>query len=136
MVGILIVSHSEAAALGIAQIASGMSGSGGVCVPIAGVGGNEDGGLGVSVSKVADALVDMLPRCDGVLVIPDLGSSILSSRGAIGMLSPEEAAKVVIADAPVLEGSMMAAVEASVGSDIAAVAKTASEARYLKKSEH
>jgi dihydroxyacetone kinase phosphotransfer subunit len=135
MIGILIVSHSEDAARGIAQIAAGMSGAGDD-VPIVGVGGNDEGGLGVSVPKIFEALADMLPRCDGILIIPDLGSSILSSRGAIGMLSPEEASKVLIADAPVLEGAMLAAVEASADSDLAAVAGSASEAKNLKKSDH
>jgi len=135
MTGILIVSHSEDAARGIKQIAAGMSGAGDD-VPIAGVGGNDEGGLGVSVAKIFDALSDMLTRCDGVLIIPDLGSSILSSRGAMEMLSTEDASRVVIADAPALEGAMLAAVEASAGSDLGTVAEAASEAKNLKKSDH
>ncbi|MDR3255776.1 MAG: PTS mannose transporter subunit IID [Synergistaceae bacterium] len=135
MIGILIVSHSEDAARGIAQIAVGMSGAADD-VPITGVGGNDEGGLGVSVAKIYDALTEMLPACDGVLIVPDLGSSILSSRGAIELLSPKDASKVVIADAPVLEGSMLAAVEASSGADLEAVAEGAREAKNLKKSDH
>ena len=135
MLGILIVSHSEDAARGIAQIAEGMAPSKG-SVAVSGVGGNDDGGLGVSVAKIYAALTEMLPRCDGILVLPDLGSSVLSSRGAIGMLSDEEAAKIIIADAPVLEGAMMAAVEASTGSDLETVAATARDAKNLKKGDH
>jgi dihydroxyacetone kinase phosphotransfer subunit len=135
MLGILIVSHSEDAARGIAQIAKGMSQAGNG-VEILGAGGNDDGGLGVSVAKISLALDEMLPKCDGILIVPDLGSSILSSRGAIGMLSDEDAAKIVIADAPVLEGAMLAAVEASTGSDLATVAATARDARNLKKVDH
>jgi dihydroxyacetone kinase phosphotransfer subunit len=135
MVGILIVSHSEDAARGIAEIARGMSGVGDG-VPILGVGGNDEGGLGVSVGKIMDALSGLLPKCDGVLILPDLGSSILSSRGAVGMLPPEDAAKVALANAPVLEGAMLAAVEASAGSNLAEVAESAREARNLDKSEH
>jgi dihydroxyacetone kinase phosphotransfer subunit len=135
MIGILVVSHSEDAARGIAQIAVGMSGAGEE-IPIIGVGGNDEGGLGVSVTKIFDALSDMLPRCDGVLIIPDLGSSILSSRGAMEILPAEDASRVAIADAPVLEGAMLAAVEASGGSDLGTVAEAASEAKNLKKSDH
>ncbi|MDR1019955.1 MAG: PTS mannose transporter subunit IID [Synergistaceae bacterium] len=135
MVGILIVSHSEDAARGIAQIARGMSAAIGDA-PIAGVGGNDEGGLGVSVAKIMEALADMLPKCDGILILPDLGSSVLSSRGAVGMLSDEDAAKIVIADAPVLEGAMLAAVEASTGADLPAVAQIAKEAKNLKKIDH
>lgn len=135
MVGILVVSHSENAARGIVEIALGMSGAGGDAV-IEGVGGNDDGGLGVSVAKISDALSRMLPKAEGVLIIPDLGSSILSSRGAIEMLPPEDAARVAIADAPILEGAMLAAVEASAGSDLQTVEESAKEARNLQKSEH
>ena len=132
-----MVSHSGDAARGIVDIASGMIGeSGGVL--LVGVGGSEEGGLGVSVAKVADALNEMLPKCDGgILIIPDLGSAILASRGALGLLESEQSSpKIVIADAPVLEGTMMAAVEASSGSDLEAVAESAKEAKNLNKSEH
>ncbi|MDR1137285.1 MAG: PTS mannose transporter subunit IID, partial [Synergistaceae bacterium] len=115
MVGILVVSHSADAAKGIRDIAAGISGAGDD-VQIVGVGGNDEGGLGVSVGKIFDALSEMLPKTDGVLIVPDLGSSILSSRTALGLLAPEDAARAVIADAPILEGAMMAAIEASGGS--------------------
>ncbi|MDR3279618.1 MAG: PTS mannose transporter subunit IID [Synergistaceae bacterium] len=135
MVGILVVSHSADAAKGIRDIAAGMSGAGDD-VLIEGVGGNDEGGLGVSVGKILDALAGMLPKADGVLIVPDLGSSILSSRTALELLPPEDAARVIIADAPVLEGAMMAAVEASGGSDLATVAVVAREARDLQKGDH
>ncbi|MDR1509199.1 MAG: PTS mannose transporter subunit IID [Synergistaceae bacterium] len=135
MVGIIVVSHSADAARGIRDIAAGMSGAGDD-VQIAGVGGNDAGGLGVSVGKIFDALSEMLSKTDGVLIVPDLGSSILSSRTAVGLLPPEDASRVVIADAPILEGAMMAAVEASGGSDLSTVAESASEARNLQKGDH
>jgi dihydroxyacetone kinase DhaKLM complex PTS-EIIA-like component DhaM len=137
MIGILVVSHSEDAARGIVDIASGMVGESGD-VLLVGVGGNEEGGLGVSVMKVADALNGMLPKCDGgILIIADLGSSILASRGALDLVDSEYSSlRIAIADAPVLEGTMMAAVEASSGSDLETVAESAREAKNLNKSEH
>jgi dihydroxyacetone kinase phosphotransfer subunit len=135
MVGILVVSHSADAAKGIRDIAAGMSGAGDD-VLIVGAGGNDEGGLGVSVGKIMDALSNMLPKTDGVLIVPDLGSSVLSSKTAVGMVAPEDAARIIIADAPTLEGSMMAAVEASGGSDLATVAAAAAEARNLHKGDH
>lgn len=78
MIGILVVSHSGEAASGIAKIATEMSGHGDV--PVVGVGGNESGGLGISVPNVYQALLDLLDHCDGVLIVPDIGSSVLSSR--------------------------------------------------------
>lgn len=136
MVGILIVSHSEKAAEGIAEIAIGMS-STGRRLPIVAVGGNDHGGLGVSVTKVYEALAAMLPKADeGVVILPDLGSSVLSSRAAIEMLSPDDAKKIVIADAPVLEGAMVASVEASAGSSLEEVLEAAKEARNLNKTDN
>ena len=133
MLGLLIVSHSEDAARGIAQIASGMAGGN---VAIEGVGGNDEGRLGVSLTKIQDALSSLLSKTEGILVIPDLGSSVLSSRGAIDMLPPEDAAKTLIVDAPILEGAMLAAVEASCGSSMEQVREAAQEARNLKKVDH
>ena len=130
MLGLLIVSHSEDAARGIAHIASEMSGG---KVEIVGVGGNDEGGLGVSVMKIYDALSQMLPKTDGVLIIPDLGSSVLSSRGALEMFSPDDAAKAAIVDAPILEGAMLAAVEASCGASLEQTIEAAREARNLNK---
>jgi dihydroxyacetone kinase phosphotransfer subunit len=135
VIGVLVVSHSEDAAKGIRDIAAEMFGDA-PGVPIAGVGGDGEGGLGVSVPRIFDVLRDMLSKTDGVVIVPDLGSSVLSSRAAIALLDPEDAARSIIADAPVLEGAMMAAVEASIGSDLAAVAKCASEARGLRKNDH
>jgi dihydroxyacetone kinase phosphotransfer subunit len=137
MIGILVVSHSVDAARGIVDIASGMVGESD-SVLIEGVGGNDEGGLGVSVVKVVNALDEMLPRCDGgILILADLGSSILSSRGAMDMIDPKySSSKIIIADAPILEGTMMAAVEASAGSDLETVSESASEAKNLNKGEH
>jgi len=134
MVGILVVSHSADAAKGICDIAAGMSGD--ESLLIAGVGGSDDGNLGVSVSKISEALSKMLPNAEGVLIVPDLGSSVLASRTAKELLSPDESSRVVIADAPILEGAMMAAVEASGGAGLADVADSAREARNLRKSDH
>jgi len=133
MLGLLIVSHSEDAAKGIVQIAGSMGGDG---VEIRGVGGNDEGGLGVSVVKIHDALSQLLQKTEGILIVPDLGSSVLSSRGAIEMLPPEEAVKVMMADAPILEGALLAAVEASCGATLEQTAEAAQEARNMKKLGH
>jgi dihydroxyacetone kinase phosphotransfer subunit len=133
MIGVLVVSHSADAAKGIRDIAVVMSGD--ARVFITGVGGDGEGGLGVSVPRIFDILRDMLSKTDGVVIVPDLGSSVLSSRAAVELLDPADTARTVIADAPVLEGAMMAAVEASIGSDLAAVAKCAIEARDLRKND-
>ena len=134
MVGILVVSHSADAAKGICDIASTMTGEEN-CALIDWVGGDE-GRLGVSVGMILDVLAEMLTRCEGVLIVPDIGSSVLSARSAVDMLRLQDASRVTIADAPVLEGAIMAAVEAAEGACLSDVANSAYEARNLIKSDH
>lgn len=131
MIGILAVSHSAEAAVGIARIASEMAGE---SVPVKGVGGSADGGLGISAADVHTALSGMLAECAGVVVVPDIGSSILSSRTVIGLLSEEDAGRVAIAYGPILEGTLLGAIEASAGSDLEAVCSAAADAKNLDKS--
>ena len=130
MIGILVVCHSAKAAEGIAEIASQMAGE---KVKVVGVGGNEEGEIGTSIADIYAALSELLNECEGVVVIPDLGSAVLSTKAALGFLADEQKSKVVIADAPVLEGTMMAAVEASTGSPKEKVMQVAESAHLLKK---
>jgi PTS hybrid protein len=129
VIGILVVSHSAKAAEGIAEIASQMSGG---IVPVRAVGGTEEGELGTSVSSIVEALGGLLEEAEGVVLVPDLGSAVLSARSALEFLG-DDAKKVLIVDAPVLEGAMMASVEASIGSSLERVAQVAGEARLLSK---
>ncbi|WP_300526618.1 dihydroxyacetone kinase phosphoryl donor subunit DhaM [Aminiphilus sp.] len=129
MIGICVVSHSAKAAEGIAEIASQMSGG---IVPVRAVGGTEEGGLGTSVPGIVEALGGLLEKAEGVVLVPDLGSAVLSARSALEFLG-DDAKKVLIVDAPVLEGAMMASVEASIGSSLERVAQVAGEARLLSK---
>ena len=96
------------------------------------LGGAEGGGLGTSVPSILDALQTLLDRCDEVVLIPDLGSAVLSAGVALDLLG-DEASRVTVVDAPVLEWAMMGAVEASLGSDAAKVASVARDARHLQK---
>lgn len=129
MNAILVVSHSAEAARGIVAIASQMAGE---QVGIAACGGTDDGELGTSVPAILSALEGLLETSDGVLVIPDLGSAVLAARTAKDLLG-ERAGRVLIADGPVLEGTLMASVEASVGAGLDRLAAVVDETRGLKK---
>jgi dihydroxyacetone kinase phosphotransfer subunit len=126
---ILVVSHSAEAARGIVAIASQMAGE---RVGIAACGGTDDGELGTSVPSILSALEGLLETSDGVLVIPDLGSAVLAARTAKDLLG-ERAGRVLIADGPVLEGTLMASVEASVGAGLDRLAAVVDETRGLRK---
>lgn len=129
MIGLLVVSHSREAAAGIVDIARQMSGG---AVPIRGAGGNEEGELGTSVPAIVEGLSALLDEAEGVVIVPDLGSAVLSARSALEFLG-EAAERVALADAPVLEGTMMASIEASLGSPLEKVVQVAEEAHALKK---
>lgn len=129
MVGILVVSHSAEAARGIVAIAGQMAGDG---VPLDGCGGTDEGGLGTSVPAIVAAIEGLLARSDGVVVIPDLGSAVLAARTAMELVD-SDIGKIVIADGPILEGALMASVEASIGAGLDRVAQVVGEARDLRK---
>ena len=125
-VGIVLVSHSARLAEGAADLASQV---GGGTVTVVAAGGTDDGGLGTSAAKVASAL----RRADegaGVLVLPDLGSAVLTVRA---MLEDLPDAHVLLADAPFVEGAVAATVTAAAGADLRAVAKAAEEAWHARK---
>ena len=82
---------------------------------------------------VFEALSEMLSLCDSVVMIPDLGSSVLSARAVLDMLDEADAKRVRIADAPVLEGAVVAAIEAGAGSSMEDVLSSAKEARNMEK---
>jgi PTS hybrid protein len=126
VVGIVLVSHSSEMASGLAELAGQMAGDD---VPIEAVGGAPDGGLGTSGDQVRDALL-RADAGDGVVVLCDLGSAILTVRH---VLDRNGNGRVRLADAPFVEGAVAAAVTASAGSAVEDVARAAEEARGVSK---
>ncbi|HUL66189.1 MAG TPA: dihydroxyacetone kinase phosphoryl donor subunit DhaM [Burkholderiaceae bacterium] len=125
-VGIVIVSHSPDVAKGAADMVRQMVGQG---IPLAWTGGNPEGGLGTSVEGILSA-IDEAWSDAGVAILVDLGGAETNSEMAIEMLEPGRQGKVVICNAPVVEGAVMAATEAWGGSDLATVKRTAEELNH------
>ena len=121
-VGIVLVSHSAELAAGAAHLAAQVSGG---TVIIIAAGGTDDGQLGTSAAKVERGL-RLAEAGLGVVVLPDLGSAVLTVRAVLEDADP--AANVVMADAPFVEGAVAATVTADAGGDIKAVAAAAEEA--------
>ena len=71
---------------------------------------------------------------DGVLVLMDLGSAVMSATVAMDLLEPGQAAVVQLVAAPFVEGAMAAAVQASIGNRLDEVAAAASGALGAKQS--
>ena len=133
-VGIVLVSHSAALAEGTAELAGQI---GGGTVAVATAGGTDDGRLGTSIAKVRRAL-RLADGGAGVLILPDLGSSVLTVRALLaesaGLPGPAGLPEpLAVADAPFVEGAVAATVAAAAGGDIKAVLNAAEEARHARK---
>ena len=124
-VSIVIVSHSPDVAKGAADMVREMVGDE---VRVAHCGGNPAGGLGTDVAAI-QAAIDRVYTPKGVAILVDLGGAETNSEMAIEMLPDDRQAHVVICNAPIVEGAVMAATEAAGGSALAAVRATAEEFR-------
>jgi dihydroxyacetone kinase phosphotransfer subunit len=128
-VSLVLVSHSAEIASGLAEMARQIAGPE---VQIVGAGGAVDGSLGTDGGRVLEALRAVAAGA-GAVVLVDLGSSVLSVRAALNELSAEELEHLSVADAPLVEGAVAAAVAASTGCSHAEAARAAEEARTVAK---
>ena len=122
-VGIVIVSHSADVARGTALMVEQMVGRE---VPLGWCGGKPDGGLGTNVEAII-AAIDKAWSEKGVAILVDLGGAETNSEMAIEMLPEARRSRVVVCNAPVVEGAVMAATEAASGATLDAVRRTAEE---------
>jgi phosphoenolpyruvate---glycerone phosphotransferase subunit DhaM len=122
-VGIVIVSHSPDVARGTADMVRQMVGEE---VPLAWCGGTPDGGLGSSVEAIIDA-IDRAWSSRGVAILVDLGGAETNSEMAIEMLAEARRPMVMVCNAPIVEGAVIAATEASGGATLEQVRRTAEE---------
>lgn len=126
MVGIVVVSHSQKVAEGAVELARQMAPE----ARIAAAGGMEDGSIGTDVSKIL-AAIEAVEEGDGVVILVDLGSAVMSSEMAMEML--EDSSQVKIIDAPIVEGTIFGSVEASIGSSFEEVVEVLAGAKAYKK---
>jgi phosphocarrier protein FPr len=123
VVGVVIVSHSHTLAEGVAELARGM---GADEVRIATAGGLDEPGhpLGTDAARVMAAIEEAWSD-DGVLVLMDLGSAVMSAEMAIDFLPEDRRDRVLLCDAPLAEGAVAAVVSARLGQSLAEVAAEA-----------
>ena len=127
-VSLVLVSHSRQLAEGVRELAAQMT-QGKVKIGVAG--GTADGRLGTDATAIAGAIQEVRGP-EGVLVLVDLGSAVLSTQMAIEQL-PEGDGRVILSNAPFVEGAVIAAVEASIDTDLDGVATAALGAREMEK---
>ena len=122
-VGIVVVSHSREVAKGTIDMVRQMVGDE---IPMAYSGGNAEGGLGTDVASIIEAIKKAWSP-HGVAILVDLGGAETNSEMAVEMLPADWRDKVVVCNAPIVEGAVMAATESAGGGTLQAVRATAEE---------
>jgi phosphoenolpyruvate-protein phosphotransferase/dihydroxyacetone kinase phosphotransfer subunit len=130
VVGLVIVSHSAALADGVVELAREM---GGAEVAIEPAGGMEGGEIGTDAERVRQA-VERVRSSDGVLVLMDLGSAVMSAEMATEIAEPG-GGPILLSEAPLVEGSVAAAALAGAGASLEEVAREARGALRMKTAQ-
>ena len=121
--GLVFVSHSAKIAEGLVELAAQMAPE----TALIAAGGTDDGRIGTSFDRVSAAIAEA-DAGHGVVVLCDLGSAILTAETALDFLDDEVRERVRIADAPIVEGGVAAAVAAQAGDGLEAVVAAARSA--------
>ncbi len=129
MVGIVVVSHSAELARGVVELAREM---GGEELAIEAAGGLEDGAVGTDAERVR-AAIERAMSDDGVLVLMDLGSALMSAEMAVELI--EDGGRVILSEAPLVEGAVAAAASARGGAPLEQVRAEAAGALQMKAAQ-
>jgi multiphosphoryl transfer protein len=133
MIGLVFVSHSRALALALRDLVLQVT-SGGAQIAIAAGTGPDKSEFGTDAIEISEAIQSVFTT-DGVLVLMDLGSAVLSAQVAVELLPPDMAEKVLFCSAPLVEGAIAAAVQASLGSNLEVTCSEAQLALLPKKEQ-
>lgn len=125
MVGLVIVSHSENLAKSVVELTSMMAAD----AHIAPAGGLEDGSFGTSFERIQNA-IESVYSGDGVIVLMDLGSAVMTTEMVIEMMEDK---KVAMADCPLVEGAVVASVNAVGGMGFEEILKELEKVREMRK---
>lgn len=129
--GLVLVSHSGTLVEGLREMVAQVAGDD---VPVAAVGGTEDGRLGTSAPRISAAIRTTLDAgASDVLVLLDLGSAALSLELACEDFDSVDRARIRISEGPLVEGAVLAAVQASIGASIDDVGAAADGAAAMTK---
>jgi phosphocarrier protein FPr len=131
MIGLVLVSHSAKLAEGVRDLAQQMTQR---RVPIAVAGGIDDDQhpIGTDPIKVMNAITEVYSP-DGVVILMDLGSALMSAETALDLLDPDWRENLHLCAAPFVEGALTAAVQASIGSNASSVIEAAQAALGAKQ---
>ena len=127
MFSIAIVSHSQKLAEGVVEVAKMMAHN----VAVIAAGGNENGELGTSYEKIAAAINEVYTD-DGTAILMDMGSAVMTAE--IVLESMDER-RLKLIDAPIVEGAILAAIEAAAETSLEDLPEKMQQARDMRKIE-
>lgn len=136
MIGIVAVSHSARLAEAARELALQMVPADAVALRLAAGAGSDAGGepiLGTDAMLVATAIDELAAGCDGVLVLMDLGSAVMSAELALELRTSD--VPVRLTPAPFVEGLLAAAVSAAAGGALDDVTREATAALEAKRGQ-
>jgi dihydroxyacetone kinase phosphotransfer subunit len=123
VVGLVLVSHSDKLVTGLRDLVAQMEPE----VPLAVAGGTDDGALGTSLELVM-AAIDEAERGDGAIILFDLGSAEMTAESALEFVDDAQRDRLLVVDAPLVEGAIAAASTAGGGANLGEVAAAAARA--------
>ena len=132
MVNLVLVSHSYTLACGVAELAEQMNH--GCQIAVAAGMEEPENAIGTDAVRIMSA-IEQVYSPDGVVILMDLGSAILSAETALELIDPEMAQHVKLCSAPLVEGTMAAVVAASAGASLADVMAEAENALSAKQTQ-
>jgi phosphocarrier protein FPr len=116
MVGIVLVSHSRPLAMATQELVRAMTGPG-LSLAVAAGAGENHAELGTDAVEISEA-IRAVQAGDGVLVLMDMGSAILSSETALDLMDEKDRRNVRFCPAPFVEGAVAAGVTANLGASL------------------
>ena len=123
MIGIVVVSHSEKLAQGVVEFASHMAPNANI-IP---AGGLDNGDFGISIAKIKSAIEQASKDGDGAIIIVDIGSSVFFTKQALSEIK----SNAIMVDCPLIEGAIVAAVEAQNGSEMTRMIQEVQAAKII-----
>ncbi|BES64315.1 hypothetical protein SANA_07540 [Gottschalkiaceae bacterium SANA] len=126
MVGMVVISHSEKIASGVIDLVKQMAPN----IPIFPAGGTSDGRIGTEMDLIMGAM-EQANQGDGVILLVDLGSAVMSAQLAMEMLPDVQPA--AIANGPIVEGAVVGGVEAEIGGSFDKVLEAVEAASQMVK---
>ncbi len=131
MIALVLVSHSAKLAEGVRDLAQQMT-QGRVPIAVAGGIDDEQNPIGTDPIKIMEAITEVYSP-DGVIVLMDIGSALMSAETAFDLLDPDWREHLHLCAAPFVEGAVIAAVQAGLGSSVAQVMEAAQGALAAKQ---